>query len=242
MRQTKSASPEVDNPIALALFYVDTLLERIRTGKVKQLEANSLSQLRNLNGKQLVELKRHYTVDVNDIKGALTNDAYCVEAYSHYTKDRLKIALKHLNALHALKSDKNANGKIQVRNARKKKVKSPDLIVKKVLYMPSDPETKQTSIHPRELVGAAEMWVYNTKTRKLGCYYAKNDVGLSAKGTTILDYDEERSFTKTIRKPTQQIGEFQSKGSKYWNNIKAVAQPISPRLNRDSIILRVIAK
>lgn len=228
-----------ENPIGLALLHVDTLLERIRTGKVKSFEENFLSQLRKLTLKQLSTLRHHYGTD--EIKAALSNDPYFMEAYSHYTTDRLKLVMVYLKALHALKPDKNANGKIRMVGTRKRKVKAPDLIVKKVLFREIDPETKQTSIHPRELVGATQMWTYNTKTRKLGCYYAKNESGLTAKGTTILNYDEDRSSTKTIRKPTQQIKEFLAK-PKYWDVIRAVPQPITPRLNRETIILRIVAK
>jgi hypothetical protein len=240
-RPTVASPPKLpeENPIGLALLHVDTLLERIRTGKVKSFEESALSQLRKLTLKQLTIVRRHYGMD--DMKAALAKDPYFMEAYSHYTTDRLKLALVHLKALHALKPDKNANGKIRVAGHRKRKTKAPDLIVKKVLYLEVDSETKQTSIHPRELVGATQMWTYNTKTRKLGCYYAKNETGLTAKGTTILDYDEARSLTKTIRKPAQQIKDFLTK-AKYWDSIKAVPQAISPRLNRETIILRVVAK
>lgn len=232
--------PQVaDDPSALALDFLYGLIERIRLGKLKKFDAVGIVQLRKLNTKQLVRVNNQFSHTAEDITAALDKDRYFIEAYSNFTKDQLKLILAYLKAVKALKPDKNANGKIRVMGQRKKRQRSPDVIVKRVLYLERDPETRQTSIHPRELVGAMELWVFNTKTRKLGCYYAKNESGLSAKGTTILDYDEKRSTTKTIRKPQQQVADFMKAGAKYWQSIKAVPQEISPRLNRETLILRV---
>ena len=228
---------ETDSPVSLALVYIDGILDRIRLRKQKRFDETNINQLRKLTAAQLAELNKRLKVTFDGVKAAVENDPFCLECYSNYETDQLKIVLEYIKAIKTLKPDANANGKI--RAVRQHKKRSPDVVVKKVLYLVSDPETQQTSIHPRELVGAKEMWTYNTKTRKLGCYYAKNEGGLSAKGTTILDYDTKRSTTKTIRKPTQQVQGFILAGKKYWDSIKAVAQEIPPRLSRETMILRI---
>ena len=228
-----------NNPIALALNCIDNLLDRIQHKKQKQFDESSISQLHNLNKAQLAELNNQLKLTLEGIKGAVENDAFWREAYSNFDKDQLKIVLAYLKAVRSMKPSASANGKIRVSGPRKHKQKDPEKIVKSVLFLPKDPETAQTSLQPKELVGAHEMWVYNSKTRKLGCYYAKNDSGLSAKGTTILNYDEKRSTTKTVRKPQQQVKDFMLAGRKYWDSIKAVPQEISPRLNRETLILRI---
>jgi hypothetical protein len=150
--------------------------------------------------------------------------------------------------LRSLKHDDAATGKLRIgnHNPRKKKQKPPEEIVKKVLFLEKDKETGISSLNRVELVGAKELWVYNTKTRKLGCYYAKSESGLSAKGTTILSYNEKRSTTKTIRKPKQQIHDFISKSPsemhRYWDAIRAVPQAITPRTSRDTLILRALPR
>jgi hypothetical protein len=234
-----------NSPLSLALVHVDSLLERIQVRRLKAFEPSLIEQLRKLSTQEIKRLNLHYEQTHNDLKAALGGDPFYLEAYNHYEKSQIKVALNLLKALRSLKHDAKATGKLRIRQSgtRKRKQKSPEEITKKVLFLEKDKETGVSSLKPPQLVGASEMWVYNTKTRKLGCYYATNDNGLSAKGTTILNYNEKRSTTKTIRKPKIQIHEFIARSPsdmhKYWDAIRAVPQEITPRLNRDTLILRV---
>ena len=49
--------------------------------------------------------------------------------------------------------------------------------------------------------------MYNSKTRKLGCYQAQDIGGLSIKGSTVLNYIESKSVQKKLRKPEQIVPE-----------------------------------
>jgi len=250
-RQPKAAKQEwpfraENSPLTLALMHVDALIERIRNRKLKAFDPSLLEQLRKLSKSELKDLKAQYSRSYEDIKAALGGDEFFIEAYSNYDKPTMKVAMTLFKELRALKHDDAAQGKMRLgnHNPRKKKQKPPEEIVKKVLFLEKDNETGISSLKPAELVGAKELWVYNTKTRKLGCYYAKSEAGLSAKGTTVLNFDDKRSTTKTIRKPKQQIHDFIAKSPsdmhKYWDAIRAVPQAISPRLSRDTLILRAI--
>ena len=53
-----------------------------------------------------------------------------------------------------------------------------------------DLEYKLVSISPVDIIGCKYLMVFNTKTKKLGIYYSKDDSGLSVKGSSIEDYDE----------------------------------------------------
>lgn len=230
-----------NSPLSLALAHVDSLFERLRTNKLKAYDPSFISQLRKLSPAEIKELNHQYKKTLEDIKAACAGDSYFLEAYSCYDKSQLKIALTLLKALKTLKHDDSANGKIRAVIKRKTKTKSPEQIVQKVLFLERDKETGISSLRPEVLVGASELWIYNTKTRKLGCYYAASDKGLSAKGTTILNYDLKKSATKTLRKPKFQLQEFLSRGlQKYWNAIRAVPQAISPRLHRETLILKAV--
>lgn len=224
-------------------MHVDTLLERIRSRKLKAFEPSLIEQLRKLSKQELKILNGQYNRTYEDLKSALGGDAFFIEAYSNYDKAQLKIAFALFKSIRALKHDDAAKGRFS-NGTRKRKEKPPEQIVKKVLFLEKDNEIGISSLKPTELVGAAKLWVYNTKTRKLGCYRAKNDAGLSAKGTTILNYDEKQSTTKTIRKPKAQVNAFIAKSpiemQKFWDAIRAVPQEISPRLNRETLILRAI--
>jgi hypothetical protein len=234
----------VDGPVAFALIHVDALLEKISKKKLKSYDESNVTQLRKLDVKQIKELSDHYKLTATTMKLASSGDEFYIEAYSNFTKPQLKLALEYLKQIKSLQPDLEARGKIRLgsQTPRAKKQKPPSQLVQKALYLTADEETGVTSLHPQELLGASELWVYNVKTRKLGCYYATDDQGLSIKGTTILNYDEKRSTTKTIRKPKTQVYEFTQGGIKwmrgYWGSIRSTPQAISPRLSRDTLILK----
>ena len=90
---------------------------------------------------------------------------------------------------------------VKNRKPRKRKVKSPEELVVKVKVLDKFDELKLVSVPTTEIIGAMQLWVYNVKTRKLGCYVASDSSGLSVKGSTIIGYSETKSVHKTLRKP-----------------------------------------
>ena len=102
-----------------------------------------------------------------------------------------------------------------------------------------------------DIIGATEVWVFNTKTRKLGKYVAMNTdpkglaregTGLTVKGTTILGFNEEQSVQKTLRKPDEQLREFAKSGKvklrKFLEDIKTTDIKLTGRVNNETIILK----
>jgi hypothetical protein len=69
--------------------------------------------------------------------------------------------------------------------------------------MPASDTYGIKSIIPSKIVGADKLVTFNVVKATCTIYEAKASVGLSVKGTTILGYDESKSATKKVRKPTQ---------------------------------------
>ena len=126
-----------------------------------------------------------------------------------------------------------------------------DSIIKKLKYQINDSELGIASIHPTDIVNANELWIYNTKTRKLGVYHAINKdpknlarpgSGLMVKGTTIQDFDEETSLQKTLRKPKEQIsnwtGKAKTKFAKSFEELTTTGIKMNGRINDNTIILK----
>jgi hypothetical protein len=163
------------------------------------------------------------------------------EAYSHFTKAELK---KYITAIYSIVLDANKiiHHSKAIRKPRAKKVKPVDKLVAKVQYKKEDTEFKLVSINPVEIVGAKQLWVFNTKTRKLGVYHASTLDGLTVKGTTIDGYTDT-SFSKTLRKPADIFLAVQKgterKYKSIFDGIKATEQPLTGRLNTDTILLKV---
>jgi hypothetical protein len=116
-------------------------------------------------------------------------------------------------------------------------------IIAKLKYQKSNEPLKLVSISPADIVGAKELWVYNTKSRKLGKYVAKEFAELSVKGTSIINFDENLSVQKTLRKPEEQLKEFKAAGKvqlrKFLDDIKAVDIKLNGRINEEVVLLKV---
>lgn len=170
-------------------------------------------------------------------------DDQLIEGYKHFKAADYKRIYAWFDelqkAVEQYRGVKKATKKLRV-----KKSPSKEKLVAKLKYAKESKELKLVSINPVDIIGAAELWVYNTKTRKLGKYVpgAYND-GISVKGTTILDFDETKSVQKTLRKPEQQLVEFMKSGKvqlrSFLSNIKATETKLNGRINADVLLLKV---
>jgi len=173
------------------------------------------------------------------------------EGYAHLKKADIK---KFRTAIEELMAalDFIIDSAKATRKPRKAKPKSATKLVEKLKYAKTDEKYKLASIDPTLVVGANELWVFNTKTRKLGKYVAANidpkgmgreGSGLSVKGTTIIGFDEAQSIQKTIRKPDEVLKEFKAAGKvklrTFMDNINSVDTKLNGRSNPDTILLKV---
>jgi hypothetical protein len=181
---------------------------------------------------------------LTEIEEALKGkDKDLVDGYSYLKKTELK---EYANLLKTIIDDctKIAHTSKVTRAPRKKKAKPVDKIIEKLQFKKEDNEYKVASINPADIIGSSQLWVFNTKTRKLGCYNAKDAGGLNVKGTTLINYNEETSVQKTIRKPEVVLPATLKAGKialrKTLTDINAVEQALTGRINSDIILLRVI--
>lgn len=131
-----------------------------------------------------------------------TKDEQLKEAYSYLSKAHLKkitaFYQEVVSACDMLAQEAKVN-----RAPRKTKAVSKDKLVAKLKYMKTFEALKLVSVNPADIIGSKELWVYNTKTRKLGKYVAEDYKDLGVKGTTITGFSESSSIQKTIRKPEE---------------------------------------
>ena len=172
-----------------------------------------------------------------------TIDADVKEAYSNFTKPQLKKLISYCDQV-IVDGMKLAGEAIKTRKPRKRKAKSADQVVAKLNYAKDFAELKLVSIDPKTIIGASSLWVYNTKTRKLGVYHALDAVGLSIKGSTIQNFAESKSISKTLRKPNVTLPEVLKGGKVALRNIltdiRAAEKTLTGRINTDTILLRTV--
>lgn len=164
-------------------------------------------------------------------------DAQLVEGYSNFKKTELK---KLLAAYETLTERLTQIKKVVVRKTRTPKAKPVGVIVSKMKFAATNDELGLKSVSPTSIVGADELYCFNTKTRKIQVYKALDGMTLTVKGTTIMNYDMEKSAQKTVRKP-ETLSTISEKGKRvYANFMKALtAKPVVPngRVNADTVLL-----
>lgn len=170
------------------------------------------------------------------------------EAYSNFSVKLRKEYVEFFEKIFTACDTMIETGKAK-RKPRKPKAISKEKMVAKLKYQVNEPSLGIASIDPIEVAHANELWVYNTKTRKLGVYHALNKDprnmgrdGLTVKGTTIQAFDEKLSMQKTLRKPAEQLQNFKgnakTKYQKAFDEIKTTDTKLNGRINDTTIILK----
>jgi hypothetical protein len=140
-------------------------------------------------------------------------DKQLVEGYSNFKKVELK---KLLSIYESLISALGQAKVTTVRKARVVKSKPPVVVAKWVKFCKEDKETGFKSVEPFKAIGASEVWTYHVTARKLTCYKAVAGQELTFKGTSILNFDTEKSVIKTVRKP-EEMKKLVGAGTRPWN-------------------------
>jgi hypothetical protein len=125
---------------------------------------------------------------------------------------------------------------------RKRKEKPAGVVVAKMKFKKEDTEYGIKSVIASSIVNSQELWVFNTKYKKLQVYRASDPKGLSVKGTTVIGYDPSNSGSRTLRKP-ELVSSYQGMGKRPINSAyKALTtkeQAVNGRINEECILLKV---
>lgn len=171
-----------------------------------------------------------------------TKDEQLKEGYSHLSKAQIKKITSFYQEIDSACTMLMQEAKVN-RAPRKTKAVSKDKVVSKLKYKKTDEPLKLVSINPVDIIGSKELWIYNTKSRKLGKYVATEFAELGVKGTTITNFDEHKSVQKTIRKPEEKLKEFKAASKvqlrKFLDEINATDTKMNGRVNEEIILLKV---
>lgn len=184
----------------------------------------------------------HYQPWADEIQEALTGqDSQLKEAYSHFTKKQLR---DRLSFIQSLVEDASRYGSVQrkVRQPRKPRTVPNSKKIKNLKYQKEDKQYKVASINPEKIIGAQELWTFNTKYGYITVLRALDRGGLQVKGTTITGYDEKNSFTRrTGRKSQEHLSKVVEGGKlvlrKVLDDLKEA--PLASRINENTILIRV---
>jgi DNA uptake protein ComE-like DNA-binding protein len=189
-------------------------------------------------------IKGFYSRDLDELLELASGNAdeQLKEGYSHRTKKQVRNLITFyqeiMSACDMLAQEAKVNRKPKARKAQPK-----EKVVAKMKYKKSDEPLKLVSINPADIIGSKELWIFNTKTRKLGRYVADEYKDLGVKGTTITGFNATTSVCKTLRKPEDKLKEFKAAGKvqlrKFLDSINATDTMMNGRINEETILLRV---
>jgi hypothetical protein len=196
--------------------------------------------IKDAQTKYIVEWAKNKRVEFDGVLN--TDESLLKEGYSNFTKPQLKKIIGYFDQV-ILDCQRISGDSVKTRKPKKRKAKTPDQLIAKLNFMPEFVELGLKSIKPTDVVGAMSLWVYNTKTRKLGVYHAEDAGGLTVKGSSLLNFSESKSIQKKLRKPEVTIPEVLSAGKvtlrNLMANIRAVEGNLTGRVNSDTILLKV---
>lgn len=214
---------------------IDSVMEGAKSWDVKTSE--------KLNNKQMWELTGLYKRDLKELKAAYDrkNDDM-VEQYACPRLVLRRLVSIHEDILEEISEAGNRGAVLRkARKPRVKKVVPNSVHVKWLKFLPVHNEYGLVSVDPEELVEAQIAYVFDTRKRLLKKYTADGIDGMMIGGTTIKN---AIAVQKMIRNPKDQLAGFAGftkiRCKKEFDNIRAVEKGCSGRMNKDTIILKVI--
>jgi len=248
---TKSTAPVVSiqqRMIETAANLTDDIEEAIESfcaNKYKgDFDAFSMLQKQQVKGGIATVMRKFYIGEAEELEEALEGKCEQLnEGYSHMKKVELKRYAQFMRSI-INDFDRWIGNQKATRKPRAVKAKPVGKQVEKMKYAKSNAEYKLQSIQPETIIGAQQLWVFNTKYRTLGVYNAIDRGGFSVKGTTIQNFDEATSVKKKLRKPDEVLQRCLTGGKivlrKLLDEVNSVPSALNGRINEETILVKVL--
>ena len=191
-------------------------------------------------GRDVAKFYREMEAELIEL--TVNKDAELVEGYNNLSTREQKGLLKLISGF-VSDGEKYVLSKKANRKPRAKKATPATKQVAKVVYQKECADFKISSTSPAYIVGATEVYLFNTKTRVIKYLVTDNKDGFIVSGTTVKNYDEELSFKKKLRKPEETIDSINKvtklRALKALKALKTKASSTDGRINADTVILKV---
>ena len=195
-----------------------------------------------IHATRVAEFYKPVLQELNEI----AKDDQLKEAYSYLTAAQKKAEIKFLQLI-IDDSTRWADNKKKSRKPRKKKSIPAAKAVSKVNYLEEYPDMKLVSENPIKIVGASQVWLYNTTSNQLIVYNAMKPEGLQVLRSTIKDFDPETSTAKRIggeKQGMKILGRLQKGGKvvlrKLMSEIKTQDIEVAGRISKTMVIVKVV--
>jgi hypothetical protein len=187
----------------------------------------------------------YYRPVLEELEAALEgDDDQLKEAYKHFSKPKLRERVALFQSI-IDDCDRYAGNLRKQRAPRKKKAPTADKLLKNFQYQKESNEHKLKSVAPESILGAQELWTFNTKYNVLTVFRASGHSGLSVKRTGIVGFDVNNTISKRIGRKTEESLQRVLTGGKIvlrklMDEIKSDPIKISERINTNTILLKTV--
>lgn len=167
-----------------------------------------------------------------------------IEAYAYCKKKDFERMIKFFNMM-IEDAERHASNTKKVKTARKPRTVSVEKKIKNLKYQKEDATYKVASVSPEKIIGATELWTFNTKYKVFTRLVAIDRGGLQVKGTSIINYCENSSTSRSVgrKNPDEFLKRILEGGKlvlrKVLDDLKT-EKPIAYRINENTILLRVV--
>ena len=181
------------------------------------------------------KIAEHFQRLLDEVTSVVSNtaDEDLAEGWSYLTSTKIKRLQGYLETI-------VEEFRIKGTVTRRRKRISPEMMVKSVKYLKTD-KVFGESVDPSKIIKAKAVLLFNTKQRKVAYYESKT--GFTVKGTTLQNVTG--GMVKSCgRKNAEWInllrGCIASRLVREINTLPSKEQPLTGRINKDTLILRVI--
>lgn len=172
-------------------------------------------------------------------------DPQLKEAYKSVPKSKMVKDIGFLNSI-VEDAQKYSDVTKKTRAPRKPRAVSVEKKLKNFKCQKEDSTYKIASINPEKIIGASELWTFNTRYKTLTVLRAVDRGGLQVKGTSIINYDENNSMTKRTGRKTEYFVQRVLNGGKIVlrklmdEDSIGNKTNLAHRINENTILLKVI--
>lgn len=242
VEEKKTDRPSIQDRVRDKVSDIIGDVEEILDGDV---QVNMYSHLQKLSmpPAHAQKIATYYKPYLEELALAVHGDKEVQEGYKNYTAKQLKARMEYVASI-IEDCERYAGVTKKTRAAvRKPKSVSVEKIIKNLKYQKESAEYKVASVAPEKVVGAQELWVFNTKYKSITVFRALDRGGLTVKGTSIKGYDEKTSASYKTGRQTEKIVASMIKGSK--SALKKIADDLKPhgfndRINENTILMRIV--
>ena len=170
-------------------------------------------------------------------------DSDLTEGYSHLSTKKINSRVVLFRSL-IEDAEKYIDGARQSRKPKKKKTVTVDMKMKFFVWMKEDISLKIVSVDPSKIIGSQELFVFDTKYKKLTHFVAVDGKGLDVYRTAIISYNEKLSHTYPLglKKTEETLTALQNGGSAHKKKVLEglkISPVFSERVHDYDILLAI---